>query len=467
MGRLHRVGSWSLVGFVLLLCSYVMFKHEQVRHLRRIEDSEHEELGTLRIRLAELSGLFDAASLFSVHLDVGRVLGLVCQRVVAALDADLAAVLLVDAEGTALVIKARDGKQSDLAANLNLSAQESVIGQVVRHCRMVVLGPAELAAGAGMEQALAQLEAVAAVPVLIKARIGAVLLVGGRMSLRDDRRLAALGLFAGNLGAALSRLDRERQSTAAVLSSSALTGTLVEYNRKMQVFLATATHELRTPLAGIISYAEVLADYFDTLSDEERRSLCSSLNEQCKTMMGLVDELFDFARLESGRLTLDPEPTRVGELIGSAIDLLASVAAERGLKLERQLADSGPVVLDPTKIRQCVLNLLTNAIKFTPDGGTISVKLSSDAAGVQVSVTDTGRGVPPDQIERIFDLFHTGAGRGDSKSLGLGLYLVKSFVELHGGRVWVKSSPGEGSTFAFALPWSPPRASLELEARAA
>jgi signal transduction histidine kinase len=181
-------------------------------------------------------------------------------------------------------------------------------------------------------------------------------------------------------------------------------------------------------------------------------------------MMGLVDELFDFARLESGRLTLDAEPTRVGELVGSAIDLLAPVAAERGLRIERQVADPEPVVLDPTKIRQCVLNLLTNAIKFTPDGGTISVQLTSDAEGVQVAISDTGRGITPEEMGRIFDLFNTGAG--DSKGLGLGLYLVKSFVELHGGRVWVRSRPGEGSTFAFALPWNPPRASLELESAA-
>jgi signal transduction histidine kinase len=295
---------------------------------------------------------------------------------------------------------------------------------------------------------------------------GGVLLVGGAPALKNESCRTAINLLGENLGSALIRIEREANSPQAAPPASPA-GSLAEHNRQMEVFLATATHELRAPLSGIVSYAEVLSDYFDTLSDAERRSLCSALNQQCKALMGLVDELFDLARIRSGRLTLDAQPTNTRELVGSAIDLLSPVAAERNLHLECHLEDAKQVVLDPIKIRQCVLNLLTNAIKFTADGGTIRVELSSEATGIRVAVTDTGRGVAPEEIEKIFDLFHTGAGRADSKSLGLGLYLVKSFVELHGGRVWVRSSPGEGSTFGFALPWSPPRANVELESHAA
>lgn len=242
---------------------------------------------------------------------------------------------------------------------------------------------------------------------------------------------------------------------------------LIEHHRQSEIFLATATHELRTPLSGIVSYAEVLAEYYDTISDDERRSLCQALHQQCKAMMGLVDELFDFARLQSGRLTLEAEPIRVSELVASACDVVQLPAAERGLRIERQLADLGPVVLDPTKIRQCVLNLLSNAVKFTEPGGVIIVRLGAAAEGIEVAVTDTGPGIRPEEVGQIFEIFHSGAVRRGAKSLGLGLYLVKSFVELHGGNVWVESQPGEGSTFAFALPWTPPRASLALDTDAA
>lgn len=261
--------------------------------------------------------------------------------------------------------------------------------------------------------------------------------------------------------------EREPRNDSRVQVLERANRELIEHHRQSEIFLATATHELRTPLSGIVSYAEVLAEYYDTISDDERRSLCQALHQQCKAMMGLVDELFDFARLQSGRLTLEAEPIRVSELVASACDVVQLPAAERGLRIERQLADLGPVVLDPTKIRQCVLNLLSNAVKFTEPGGVIIVRLGAAAEGIEVAVTDTGPGIRPEEVGQIFEIFHSGSVRRGAKSLGLGLYLVKSFVELHGGRVWVDSRPGQGSTFAFALPWTPPRANLALDTDAA
>lgn len=290
---------------------------------------------------------------------------------------------------------------------------------------------------------------------------GLVLVLGRHLYLRHERyrRLRRAGEN--------QRGERERRSDGRALVLERANRELIELHRQSELFLATATHELRTPLSGIVSYAEVLAEYYDTISDDERRSLCLALHQQCKAMLGLVDELFDFARLQSGRLTLEAEPIRVNELVASACDVVQPAAAERGLRIERQLADLGPVVLDPTKIRQCVLNLLSNAVKFTEPGGVISVHLGAAAEGIEVTVTDTGPGIPPDEVDRIFEMFHSGPARRTAKSLGLGLYLVKSFVELHGGRVRVVSQPGQGSTFAFALPWGPPRESLGLDTDAA
>ena len=467
-----------LVGVILLFSLYVLAKHDELERLRRIEEAEREEVEALRIRLAEIAALFDAAVLLSLHPDVGRMLELVCRRVVAALDVDVAAVLLLDAEGKVLEVRARDGKRSAVAADLRIPVSEGAIGRVARSGRSAVLDAAELAGPpARAEHALGQLGAVAVVPVRLKAQIAGVLLAGGgtgasgadgtTIPLADERSITALGLFAESLGSALSRLEREQRIGGRNSVLERANRELVDHNRQTEVFLATATHELRTPLSGILSYAEVLADYYDTLADDERRSIASSLNHQCQTMMGLVEELFDFARLESGRLTLDAEPTRASELVSSAVDLMAAVAAEHGLRFERQIAELGPVVLDPTKIRQCVLNLLSNAIKFTPAGGTISVRLTASAEGIEVAVADTGQGIPAEELDRVFELFYSGAGRGGQKSLGLGLYLVRSFVELHGGKVWVRSRPGEGSTFAFAVPWHSPRANLEPESRAA
>jgi signal transduction histidine kinase len=199
------------------------------------------------------------------------------------------------------------------------------------------------------------------------------------------------------------------------------------------------------------------------MSDDERRPLCTELNDQCKAMMGLVDELFDFARLESGRLTLDTEETRIGELVTSAIDIMEPYAREREIEVERQIDIDLPVVLDPTKIRQCVLNLISNAIKFSDPGGRVTISVEPCKDRVQVTVADTGRGIEPEELDHVFELYRSTAGRKAKgvKGLGLGLYLVKNFIELHEGEIQVWSVPGDGSTFRFILPRKPGRASAD------
>jgi two-component system cell cycle sensor histidine kinase PleC len=306
--------------------------------------------------------------------------------------------------------------------------------------------------------------------VRVRSRILGVLIVGGGKHLVRQNRLPFVSLFTESLGWMLERAAELGDLRERVGRFEQANRELVDVNRKSEVFLATATHEMRTPLSGIVSYAEVLADYYDTMSDDERRPLCTELNDQCKAMMGLVDELFDFARLESGRLTLDTEETRIGELVTSAIDIMEPYAREREIEVERQIDIDLPVVLDPTKIRQCVLNLISNAIKFSDPGGRVTISVEPCKDRVQVTVADTGRGIEPEELDHVFELYRSTAGRKAKgvKGLGLGLYLVKNFIELHEGEIQVWSVPGDGSTFRFILPRKPGRASSDQgEVRAA
>jgi signal transduction histidine kinase len=444
------------VGILVVFSLYVFSKHDELERLRILDERRRGESERLRYRLAEVTGLFDAAITLSVHPDLGRVLEFVCRRIVVALDASIAAVLLRNPNDGTLEVKACDGALIANLVDLRVREGEGAIGGALAYGRPAVLCAPELAQGSPVEQPLAAVGLLIVLPVRIKTTLLGALIVSGRESLADPQGVAALALFAESLGTAIARIERQREAESRTFKLEDANRELSEHRHNAEVFLATATHELRTPLSGIVSYAEVLADYYDTLSDQERRALCVSLSQQCKAMTGLVDDLFDFVRLESGRLTLDAESTEAADLVSSAVNLMAPVAAERGLHLEQHIPDIGAVILDATKIRQCVLNLLSNAIKFTDPGGTIVVRVSAAAKGIEVSVTDTGRGVPPDEIDRIFTLFHSGAGRRAEKSLGLGLYLVKSFVELHGGEIWVTSEPDRGSSFGFSLPWIPP-----------
>jgi signal transduction histidine kinase len=376
-------------------------------------------------------------------------------------------VFLCDSANSKLLCKASRGSRSGLARKLELHADEGAIGPLIGHGNARLLDLSDLPRATPGEQALAELALLVVAPVRTPEKNAGLLLVGGSQMTEGGPLPVALGRLGESLGGALTRFDHQHEARARFQDLERASREIVTHQRESEIFLATAIHELRTPLSGIVSYSEVLADYYDTLSDDERRSFCTTLNNQCKTIMGLVDQLFDFTRLESGKLTLDAESIQINELVRSAIDLMSPVAADRGLRLKGHLSALGPVVLDPTKVRQCVLNLLSNAMKFTPEGGTITVRLSADAHGVEIQVSDTGRGIPREELDRIFDLFHSGSTRTTGKSLGLGLYLVKSFVELHGGEMSVESQPGEGSTFGFTLPWEPPDLSADREPSAA
>jgi signal transduction histidine kinase len=418
-------------------------------------------------RLEGIASLYETTILAGKGSDPDFLLELACHHLAAALDAALVAVLVPGAGGSGFELGACHGARSGLATDIVVHTEEGAIGAVTLSGLPAVLGARELAHGPPAERALAGLGDLIVVPLRSQGKRNGLLLIGGGCVLEGDDSLLVLDRVGEGLGSVVAQHARQREASDRLQTLDRVNRELLDHQRESEIFLATAIHELRTPLSGIVSYAEVLADYYDTLSVQERRSFLATLNVQCKTIMGLVDQLFDFARLESGKLALDAESTQVSELVRSAVDVMSPVATERGLRLESHIANLGPVLLDPTKIRQCVLNLVSNAMKFTPAPGRVSVRLSAGAEGIEIRVSDTGKGIPPDELQRIFELFHSGATRTTGKSLGLGLYLVKSFVELHGGKMLVESRPGEGSTFGFALPWGSREGRVARESSAA
>ncbi len=435
--------------------------HRRTLRVYRVKLMREQRLrASAQARLGEVAALHDMANLLNLHGNRRRLLDLVCRRLKVVFEADLAAILLIEDEGGPLAMAAAHGPATADLAGMQVKVGDGLVGRIARYGKGVAIASRQLQApGHRAEAALRSVPFLLMVPIRVRSEILGVLIVGGGKSLARNNRLSLLSIFAESLGWVITRDTETRSLRERGLRYEQANRELVDVNRKGEIFLATATHELRTPLSGIVSYAEVLADYYDTMTDGERRPLCTELNDQCKTMMGLVDELFDFARLESGRLTLDPEETRIGELVASAIDLMEATAAKHDITIERQLNVDLPIIVDPTKIRQCLLNLISNAVKFTEPGGTVSVSLDMEGDLVQVTISDTGRGIEPEELDRIFELYRSTAGRKVKgvKGLGLGLYLVKSFIELHRGSIQVWSVPGEGSTFRFSLPRSPGR----------
>jgi signal transduction histidine kinase len=222
-------------------------------------------------------------------------------------------------------------------------------------------------------------------------------------------------------------------------------------------FLANMSHELRTPLNAIIGFSEVLAQGMFGEINEKQTEYLHDILESGRHLLSLINDILDLSKIEAGRMELEASEFDLPQAIQNALTLVRERALRRGIALhhviDHRVAD---IRADERKIKQVLLNLLSNAIKFTPEGGRIEVRAASTDRMVEVSVTDTGVGIAPEDQETVFEEFRQ-VGTADKKAegTGLGLALSRKFIELHGGKIWVQSEVGRGSTFTFTLPVSP------------
>jgi signal transduction histidine kinase len=220
-------------------------------------------------------------------------------------------------------------------------------------------------------------------------------------------------------------------------------------------FLASMSHELRTPLNAIIGFSEVLLQrIFGELNPKQEEYLRDILSSG-KHQLALVNDILDLSKVEAGRMELDVTRFSLAALVSDASAMLREKASQKGIRLAITTdASLGSIDADERKIKQVLFNLLTNAIKFTPSGGTVTIAAERTSADVTVSVTDTGVGIAPEDQDRIFEDFRQTAGSAgrSEEGTGLGLSLAKRFIELHGGTLGVVSALGSGSKFVFVLP---------------
>ncbi|MFP5286518.1 MAG: ATP-binding protein, partial [Thermoanaerobaculia bacterium] len=227
-------------------------------------------------------------------------------------------------------------------------------------------------------------------------------------------------------------------------------------SRSKDEFLATLSHELRTPLNAILGWAQIL-ELAPGDEDKRRRGL-QAIHRNAKAQAQLIDDLLDLSRIVSGKMRLDVRTVDLAAVLEGAVEAVRPAAEARSIRLHRVLDPlAGPVAGDPDRLRQVVWNLLANAVKFTPKGGRVEVRLERVSSHVEIVVADSGVGIGPELLPHVFDRFR----QGDSSAsrvhggLGLGLAIVRHLVELHGGTVEARSpGPEQGSTFVVSLPLS-------------
>jgi signal transduction histidine kinase len=214
------------------------------------------------------------------------------------------------------------------------------------------------------------------------------------------------------------------------------------------------SHELRTPLNAIIGFSEVLTDCMFGELNEKQEEYLKDIYASGTHLLSLINDILDLSKIEAGRMELELTDFDLPQAIDNALMLVRERAGRRSITLQTAVdARLGQVRADERKVRQVILNLLSNAIKFTPEGGRIEVAAVPKDGFAEVSVSDTGVGIAPEDHEAVFEEFRQ-VGTADKKAegTGLGLTLCRKFVELHGGRIWVKSEVGMGSTFTLTIP---------------
>lgn len=216
--------------------------------------------------------------------------------------------------------------------------------------------------------------------------------------------------------------------------------------------IADVVHELRTPLTSIVGYSKLLLTA--ELDPSTHDQFLEVINREASRLGDMVNDFLDLARLESGRARLAYEPVDVRKVIDDAVAVIQPQSEERGLKLLLDVPSTLPPVMgDEKRIKQVMLNLASNAIKYNREGGQVRITASADEGAIQIAVEDTGRGIRPEDMDKLFDKFRRIAETEDSaKGTGLGLPITKQLVEVHGGQMKVTSEWGVGSTFAFTLP---------------
>jgi len=419
----------ALFGIAVLLISELM------------ERREREEEKASRFNM-----LYRLSQAFSSILDLRELLGVATREIASAMDCEKCAVLLVDDKGE-LSYAAAYGFEAENISSIKFKLGEGYVGKVAQNGKPVIVSDAQNDPLISPE--IVRREHISSfihVPIKVKGKTIGALNVdnkrGSNFCKKDIELLSALG---GEVGLAIDNAtlyQLEKESRAE----------LERQDKERTDFIYALTHELKTPLTSIIASGGLLAEELEAGHDPRAR-LAANVNQSAQSMERRVSELLDIAKMETRGAEVELGTLGLKPIIEDAVCQLQMLAEDKGQSLKVALPQKLPLVKgDRYRLGQILSNLLSNAIKFTPRGGSIILRAREEDASLIVEVEDSGCGIPQEESERIFEPYYRSKGHQDLPGLGLGLSLVKRLVELHQGKIWVRSEAGKGSAFSFSLP---------------
>jgi signal transduction histidine kinase len=425
---------------------------ENVRLFKELDERTNE----LTRSVGELKALGEVGQAVSSTLDLETVLTSIVSHAVQLSGTDGGAIYEYDEQSEEFLLRATVHMEEELINALRANPPrlgDGVVGRAAASREPVQVPNIleERAYAPRMRQMLERygFRASLAVPLLREERI-----IGGLVVRRKSTGeflpavIELLKTFATQSVLAIqnARLFREIEEKSREIEAA---------NRHKSEFLANMSHELRTPLNAIIGFSEVLGERMFGELNEKQAEYTEDILSSGRHLLSLINEILDLSKVEAGRMELELASFDLPLAIENARTFVRERATKHGINLDVKVDERlGDFVGDERKIKQILLNLLSNAVKFTPEGGRIGINAKQADGSVEISVSDTGIGIAPEDQAKIFEEFRQVGSDYAHKTegTGLGLTLAKKFVELHGGRIWVESEIGKGSTFSFTLP---------------
>lgn len=451
----------ALAGLVILFCLYTVIQQRELHKAVAALTQEESDRADASTRLSELTALFQVSTTLQLQLRSDVILEIIVRRVVSTLKAQQASIMILDPESGDLVTRASYGLEAEFSRGARKKIGEGIAGWVALRREAVSLGEQAPSGELGKHyKENRRITSALSLPLAIGERVIGVLNVN-RINHTEpfgEHHLEVLRVFAEHIAAVIDRAEVMERMGRRARELEADNEKLADLNRMKDVFLGTASHELKTPLTSVIAYAELLDDHEGKLSREQAREFVGRLRAEAQRLLSLIEDILDLSRLESGKLALKPRAIDISEVVRGAVETTRPLAQKFGVTVTAELGHDLPQLsVDEVKMRQVIVNLLVNAVKFSPRDSAVTVRTVQDGACVRCEVHDKGPGIDPDTATHIFELFgqnvpEDAEARG---GLGIGLHLVKRITEMHGGHVGVNSRAGEGSTFWVRLPVAP------------
>jgi signal transduction histidine kinase/ActR/RegA family two-component response regulator len=409
--------------------------------------------GELARKVEELEALREVGEAVSSSLDVDNVLATIAKHAVELSGTDGGSIMEYAEQDRSFTVRSVYRTESSVVEKLHtirIDLDETLVGLAARQRRPLAVTDLD---ATDLDPHLSVLHeagwrSVVAVPMLRDDRIvGALVVRRKRTGDFSEETLDLLETFASQSAIALlnAQLYRELKEQSFELELA---------SRHKSEFLASMSHELRTPLNAVLGFSEVLLERMFGDINERQEEYLRDIHGSGKHLLELLNEILDLSKVEAGRMELEYSSFDLRPVLEETVSMLRERAGAHGIDLRVEIADDvASIYSDELRLKQVLLNLVTNAVKFTGDGGSVVVRAARRATSIDITVTDTGIGVPDGDRERIFESFQQG-GRGSSREegTGLGLTLSRRIVELLGGRMWLESRVGVGSTFGFSIP---------------